>query len=647
MTPASHDAIGRGDSVRLAILFVATACIVVSGLLSWLRPDQPALAQAAALAGAILAALPTVAGLITSIRSTGFSATRYYMDQYVVLALAACLATERYTSGAIVAIVLVFGQMLEERSTLGVDAAVSRLRSLARLRARRRTGDSHEEIDASELRSGDEVAIHAGETIPADAIVLSGHALVDQAAVTGESVPVEVAAGATVFAGTVNLNGALTARVSGTGRDTVMGRVQAIIEEAKTSTSPIISLAEDYARYYTPLILLIAACVFLFTQDLSRAIAVLVVSIPCAFVLASPSAMVAAISSASRMGMLVRSVRHLESARLIDTVVFDKTGTLTTGRMELEEVAIHAADWREEELLSLAAALESQSNHPVAKAITRLAGGSTLPVVDDFREHPGRGLEGIIGGKQLRIGRPSWLAGQGIKMADQAFSRHSIVALAIDGVHAATFLLAQSIRPEAAETLRLLRQLGIEDIRMVTGDREEVASHLASQLGIDQYLAACLPEDKVREIRRMKEAGRRVMVVGDGLNDAPALAESDLGIAMASEGNDVTVLTSDVALMSNDLRRIPDLLWLSQRTVSVVNQNLLCGMIFIALAILLSSAGWISPVAAAFFHEFSAFFVIFNGARLLRFRSIAEEMGAAGMFEEETRIPELSLQSGD
>lgn len=620
--PPDHHALSREERFRLCILSAAAACIATSALISWLRPAEAVLAETAAMAGALLAALPAVWGLIASIREPGFAATRYYMDQYVVIALAACLATERYVSGAIVAIILVAGQMLEERTTLGVDAALGRLRKFNRLRARRAGGNKDEPmIDADTLATGDEIAIRPGEMIPADAVILDGHASIDQSAVTGESVPVEAGPGSRVFAGTLNLNGALTARVSGTGGQTVMGRVQALIEQAKTSTSPIISLTEDYARYYTPLILLIALCVFLFTRELDRAIAVLVVSIPCAFVLASPAAMVAAISSASRLGILIRSVRHFEAARRIDTVIFDKTGTLTTGKLEFQQLVAYADGIDEKALVRLAAALESRSNHPVARAIAALDEGTDLPPVTDFTEHPGCGLEGTVDGLKILIGRPSWLAARGIEIIESPAAACSVVQLAVGGRHAATFHFSQSIRPEAAETLRRLREWGIEDIRVISGDREEVVAAITSRLGITSYLADCLPEDKIREVRRLRAEGRHVMMVGDGLNDAPALAESDLGVAIAITGNDITVLTSDVALTSNDLRRVPDLLELSGRTVAIVNQNLLCGMLFIAAAIVLSSAGWIPPVAAAFFHELSAFFVIFNGARLLRFRS--------------------------
>lgn len=618
-TPYALDPATRS---RLRLLFVASSFLIASALSGWLRPEQESFRAGLALIGALVVAVPIVRGVITAIRSTGFAATQFYMDQYVVLALAACLATGKYLTGGLVAIVLLFGQMMEERTTVGVEMALAKLRQLSRIRARRRKGEGEEEVEASDLAPGDEILIRPGEAIPADATVLSGQALVDQSGITGESAPVEVGPGSEIFAGTANLNGALEARVTGAGRETVMGRVQSIIEEAKESEAPIISLAEDYARYYTPLILLIAASVFFFTQDIGRAIAVLVVAIPCAFVLASPSAMVSAIAAGSRMGLLIKSVRHLESARMVDTVVFDKTGTLTQGKLELEETLVHDASLDVAAVLRLAAAIEGHSNHPVARALANAAApDERRPEVTGFTESSGLGLEGVVEGRRLRIGRASFLekAGVALAIAPADFDRHSLVLLAIDDRHAATFLLADRIRPEARETLDRLRSLGVVDFVMLTGDRLEVARHIAGHVGITDFQANCLPEDKVSHIRELRAAGRRVMVVGDGLNDAPALAEGDLGVAMGALGNDVTLYTSDVALMSNDLRRLPDLLLLSAKTVAVINQNLLCGFAFIAVAIALSTLGFVHPIAAAFFHEFSAFFVIFNSARLLRF----------------------------
>ena len=611
---------------RLRLLFLSASLLLASVLTGWFRPEQETLRGALALAGALLVAFPIVTGVITAIRSTGFAATQFYMDQYVVLALAACLATGKYLTGGIVAIVLLFGQMMEERTTIGVELALRKLRHLSRIRAHRKRDGVEEEVEASDLSPGDEIILRPGDSIPADAVILTGNALIDQSRITGESVPVEAKPGSEIFAGTTNLNGAIEARVTGAGSETVMGRVQSIIEDAKNSEAPIISLAEDYARYYTPLIILIAASVFFFTQDIERAIAVLVVSIPCAFVLASPSAMVSAIAAGSRMGLLIKGVRQLEFAKNIDTIVFDKTGTLTQGKLELEETLVHS-DLDPTAALRIAASLEANSHHPVARAISAAVSADERPAVVDFTEHHGLGLEGFVDGQHVRIGRASFLENHGIEPAidPHDFTRQSLVFLAIDNRHVATFCLADTIRPEARETLVRLRSLGISDFIMLTGDRREVAAHISKHIGIDRFEAECLPEDKLAFIRKLRADGRKVMVVGDGLNDAPALAEGDLGVAMGALGNDVTIHTSDVALMSNDLRRLPDLLLLSARTVGIINQNLLCGFAFIIAAIALSSLGFINPIAAAFFHEFSAFFVLFNSARLLRFDGMETE----------------------
>jgi Zn2+/Cd2+-exporting ATPase len=331
--------------------------------------------------------------------------------------------------------------------------------------------------------------------------------------------------------------------------------------------------------------------------------------------------MVSAIAAGSRMGLLIKSVRHLESARMIDTVVFDKTGTLTQGKLELEDTLVHTAEFDPATALLIAAAIEGKSNHPVARAISNSVAAENRPPVSDLTEHSGLGLEGLVDGRRVLIGRPSFLEKSGVSLSIHPpdFTRQSLVLLAVDGQHAATFLLADRIRSEARETLDRLRSLGISDFIMLTGDRTEVAQNIAAHVGITDFKANCLPQDKVDHIRALKAAGRKVMVVGDGLNDAPALAEGDLGVAMGALGNDVTVHTSDVALMSGDLRRLADLLLLSSKTVNIINQNLLCGFAFIIIAIALSSLGFVNPIAAAFFHEFSAFFVIFNSARLLRF----------------------------
>jgi len=609
---------------RLILLFISTAFILTGVLLRFLRPDQPGISETFALIGAVMIALPILYDTVTSIRSTGFAATQFYMDQYVLLALAACLGTGRYVTGGVVAIILVFGQMIEARTVIGVEFALAKLRNLARVRAKKITEEGEIEIDSSELTPGDTVRVRPGDSIPADGTVLSGEAMIDQSSITGESVPVEVSAGSKIFAGTTNLNGILTAEVTGSGEETILGRVQNIVEEAKNSEAPIMRMTEDYARYYTPLILLIAASVFFFTRDIERAISVLVVAIPCAFVLASPSAMVSAIASASRLGLLIKGTRHLEMGRMIDTVVFDKTGTLTQGKLAVEETLLHGGWTDEAAAKRFAAALESHSKHPVAAAITA-SYADDLPEVSELEEISGKGLKGSVEGRSVLIGRQTWLASEGIQIAGGDPGCFSLVSLAVDGKHIADFLLADQVRPEAREAIERFRSIGITEFLMLTGDREPVAAAIARSVGIENFQANCLPEDKLARIRELREKGHKVMVVGDGLNDAPALAEGDLGVAMGALGNEVAIHTADVALMNHDLRRLPDLILLSAKTVGTINQNLLCGFVFIIAAIVLSSLGHVNPIVAAFFHEFSAFFVIFNSARLLRFDGIQEQ----------------------
>lgn len=607
---------------RLTLVLAGAALLVASGALSWARPAQREVAAIAAMAGAVVVALPIMVDAASSLRARGFAATKFYMDQYITLAVLACLAAGQYVTGGIVAIILVVGQVLEERSVLGMREALDKLGQYSKTRARRLRDGAEEEVDAADLQAGDRVRVRPGDTIPADGRVVTGVSSVNQANITGESMPAEVEPGSEVFAGTANLTGAFEFEVKEAGDRTVLGRVRHIIEEATATEAPIMRLAEEYARYYTPLVLIIAAFVLFFTRDLNRAISVIIVSIPCAFVLASPSAMVAALATASRLGILVKSARFFEVANEIDTVVFDKTGTLTEGRLEIARVALLDGSTHPQ-VLALAAALEQHSNHPVARAIhaAAIAEGVVVEPASDLHEAPGRGVSGKVGDRAVVIGRASWLAAQGIATPADSPDAVSLLHLAVDGTIAATFHLRDTLRPEAHGTIAALRADGIEQCVMLTGDRRAVAESVAASVGVDTIRAECLPEEKLAHVNALKGEGRRVMVVGDGVNDAPALAAGDLGVAMGALGSDLAIQTADVALMTSDLRRLPALLSLARRTVAIINQNMLCGFLFILIAVVVSSMGWVSPILAAFIHEFSAFFVILNSARLLRFAS--------------------------
>lgn len=617
--PPADDAGGADlPALRLVAVLAGLALLGVSIAGRLLRPDQADFFTLFAMAGLAVAAVPVLIDCIGSLKGEGFEATKYYMDQFVALAVLACFAGGQYVSGGLVAAILIIGQILEERATLGVEEAVRSLSRLSRSRARRLRDGAEEEVEASALRPGDRILLRPGDLVPADGTVARGDSTLDQKLITGESLPVDVAAGSPVFAGTSNLTGTLEVTVSETGDRTVLGRVTQIVEEAKTSRAPVMRIIDRYTRFYLPFVLVVAGFTLFFTRDLDRAVAVIIVATPCAFVLASPSAMVGALAVASRLGILVKSSRFFEVAQDIDTVVFDKTGTLTTGELRVTTLR-PAPGWNDDELLRWAAGLERHSTHPVARAIVCEARrrGVEPAHIDGIREHAGRG----VAAAGFLAGRRTWLAEQGIALpGDLADSpRNSILCVARDGTFIGSIELADALRTEVREATAQLRALGIDDFVMLTGDRREVAEDIAREAGITRFRAECLPAQKLEEVRALKDSGRRVMVVGDGVNDAPALAAGDLGVAMGALGSEVAIQTADLALMGSDLRQLPRFLRLSDRTLTLINQNLGWGLFFIALFVALSAAGYISPIGAAFLHEFSAFFVILNSARLLRF----------------------------
>ena len=612
---------------RMTLVFMAAALILASTIITWTKAGSEEVAGMLALVGALIVTLPIVWDVLHALRSRGFAATQFFMDQFIVLAVAACLASGRYVTGGIVATILIVGQILEERSVIGVREAVASLLKLSRVRARRLLNGEERDVDAESLTEGDLVRVRPGDTVPADGVVVKGHSTIDQSSITGESLPVDVEEGTEVFAGTTNQSGLLEVRVAQSGNETVLGKVGRIIEDAKTSEAPIMRLAEDYARYYTPFILLIAGSVFFFTRDLERAISVIIVSIPCAFVLASPTAMVAALASASRLGILIKGTSFLESAGEIDTVVFDKTGTLTEGELKVASVETYADGIHsDDDWFAIAASLQQHSTHPVGRAVVAeaKAKGLTLHEPTSVQETPGMGIKGFVEGHRVVIGRESWLRNQGLISEDTTVKgdrdgRYSLLHVAVNDRPIGHLCLTDTLREEAARSIEELKACGVERFIMLTGDRQVVADAIANQVGLTEVKAQCLPEEKLAMVESLKKEGRRVMVVGDGVNDAPALAAGDLGVAMGALGNDIAINTADVALMTNNLRYLSALMRLSRRAVGIINQNLICGFIFILTSIVISSLGYVNPILAAFIHEFSAFFVIVNSTRLLRY----------------------------
>jgi len=481
-------------------------------------------------------------------------------------------------------------------------------------------------VDVLELSVGDVINVRPGENFPVDGEIVSGQSAVNQASITGESLPVDKNAGDDVFAGTQNLSGSLEVKVTKLGKDTTLGKVKEMILSAERSRTPIVRIIDRYAGYYTPTILMLATITWWLSEghDMSRVITLLVIACPCAVVLATPTTVVAAVAAAARLGILIKNVSHLELAARIRTFVFDKTGTLTEGELSVARLSPEPGV-EPAELLLCAASAEAHSNHPTAKSLQRLASevGVKPSQATEFSEIHGKGVSALVDGKPCHVGRAAWLESLGLKAPEtQALHEDenagmSVVHVARDRKVIGWIGFKDRIRPEASAAIKQLKDFGVKHCAMVTGDRKSVAEGVAARLGIDEFRSECLPQSKVEYVEDVKKHSA-VAVVGDGVNDAPALAAGDLGIAMGAIGSDIAINSASIALMTNDLRRIPLLLQLSRRSAAIINQNLFFGMLFVIVGIAMAVFGYLSPIMAAVLHTLSTVIVIFNSARLVR-----------------------------
>ncbi len=554
-------------------------------------------------------------------------AGQMHMDELVALAILAAMAGGKYQTAGVVAFFLLLSNLIETRSALGARAAIEGLVRLTPTKAHRISPDGlEEEVEAHKLRPGDIVLIRPGDNIPADGQIVKGHSTISEANITGESLPVEKAEGDDVFGGTSNVTGALEVKVIKVGADTTLGRVQDLILEAERTKIPLMRLIDQYASWYTPVALMIAGVVWFFTRSMDITISLLVVACPCALILATPTAIVAALSAASRLGIYIKDVANLEWARKLTAVVFDKTGTLTTGELAVTRLmpgpGVDAAD-----LLRTAASVERLSNHPVARAIVAVAEKARVQYGEatGFAETSGKGVEAKLNGNTVIVGRRNWVAERGADLSplnDEKYQEPeglSTLYVVKDGTVLGWVGLEDRTRPEARQALDELRNHNVRQLIMVTGDRWSVARRVAKEMGCSDVQAEVLPQDKLALVSALKEKGHSVAVVGDGVNDAPALAAGNLGVAMGAAGSDIAMNSASVALMSDDLRRLPFLVGLSRATTRVIWQNLAFGIAFILIGGGASIMGFIHPMAAAVLHTVASAIVVFNSARMVRY----------------------------
>lgn len=529
------------------------------------------------------------------------------------------------TAATVVALILL-GRWLEARARVRTSDAISRLAGLVPKIAHRVSPDDPAritDVEAEYVRAGDLLLVRPGENVPTDGTIVDGATALDESMMTGESMPVEKGTGAKVLGGTLNTNRSFTMRADRVGDETMLAAIIRTVDEAQASKAPIQRLADRVAGVFVPVVILLAIGTFagwlLFgdaelPRALINAVAVLVIACPCAMGLAVPTAVIAGTGRGAERGILIKNAEALERAGDVDVVAFDKTGTLTTGRPEVVDV-MALPGFGQDELLGLAASVEEHSEHPIARSVVRHAERLKLDraAVGEFRAEAGVGVSGVVRGRQVQVGRNSAVPGAAdIPYAPPAGA--SVVWVAIDGIPAGAIAVADTVRQEAADTVRRLKELGVKVV-MLTGDAREVAATVAAQLGIDGAIAEVLPGEKGEKIRSLQDGGHVVAMVGDGVNDAPALALADLGIAMAT-GTDVAMATADITLLGGEISQVPEAITLSRRVMRIIRQNLFWAFIYNVIGIPLAAFGLLDPMIAGAAMAMSSVSVVTNSLRL-------------------------------
>ena len=611
------------EGARLVLAVFGGILVLNSYLARLLFPEaiDPFAADLSAVIGALILGIPI---LIAAVRD--LVRGRIYMNELVALALIAAFASHDFRTAGAIAFFMLVTITIERRTARGAEASIESLIRLTPQRARRIVDGREQDVAALDLQIDDVFRVRPGENLPADGVIINGVSTINQASITGESLPADKSPDDQVFAGTQNLTGALDVRVTRVGTDTTLGKVRELIVAAEQTRTPVMRMIDQYVGYYTPTILMIAALVWFFSQDVTRVIAVLVMACPCALVIATPSAVIAAIAAAARLGILIKDVAHIELAARVRAVIFDKTGTLTQGKLEVARLK-PAEGVELAELAHAAVSAESHSNHPAAQAMRHLAEEADLDWEEpsEFTEEAGRGVIATVAGDLVRVGRETWLRQCGLDTAAALADEAETEAPGMTRVFVARgnrvlgwIGLRDAIRDAAAPAVQQLKELGVTRCALFTGDNQAVADIVGTKIGLTEIRAGCLPHEKVDFVEEVRADGTLTAVVGDGVNDAPALAAGDIGIAMGSVGSDVAIQSASVALMNNDLRRIPFFVRLSRQARGVMTQNLSIGLFFIVGGLYLSATGYLPPVAAAVIHSVSSLVILFNSARLVR-----------------------------
>ena len=590
------------------------ACTALALVLSRL-PGLGTAASALYLLATVLCGVPILLRAVQSLRFKVIG-----IECLVTIAvLGACWLGE-YSEGAIVTFLFQFGAFLEQKTLAKTRSAIKDLTELAPTTAWRLVDGQPEEIDADEIEIGDRLLVKTGSQIAADGTVAAGEGYVNEASITGEAEPRRKGPGDRVYAGSILESGTLEMEAAKVGEDTTFAKIIALVEEAQDAKSPAERFIDRFAKYYTPAVVLIAAAVLLLTRDADTAITVLVLACPGALVIGAPIANVAGIGRGAREGILLKGGDSIQTFAKTDTFVFDKTGTLTQGRPQV----VRCISYSDRDALPLAAAAESRSDHPLGRAILEYAACPTLPNCTACTAHKGLGLEAEVEGHRILLGNQRLLEQAGIPLPDQAAAdirsaqaqNATLVLVAVDGQLSLLLCIRDALKPDAKATLTRLGALGIRHLVLLTGDTPASAAAAAAELGLTEYAGGLLPQEKLSRVRELRQTGRTVTFVGDGINDSPALTEADTGIAMGS-GTDVAIDVSQVVLIRSELDRLVTALELSRKTSRILRQNIAIAVGTVVLLLIGLFAGFIHMSIGMLIHEASILVVILNAMRLL------------------------------
>ena len=615
---ADTRAFGRSISRLFAVVMIVVLGMVVAGewlgAFDWLTARLP---WPVGLLAVLLGGFPVFRNVLrATLRRQVIAHT------LMTVGVIAAMLVGEWVTALIVVVLMRVGDYVERFTTSRARSAVRDLMAMAPQQARVERDGGEADVPADSVRTGEIVIVRPGEQIPVDGLIVSGRATVDQAAITGESMPVDAGPGDRVFAASLARLGSLRVRTTHAGRDSTFGRVVQMVEQAETSRADVQRVADRFSAWYLPVVAGVAALTFLLRRDPLATAAVLVVACSCSFALATPIAMLASVGAAAGRGLLIKGGKHLETLARADVLLIDKTGTLTLGRPQLTDV-VPLDGTSPDELLRWAASAERYSEHPLAHAVRAAAADKRLVLLEpvEFEALPGLGVRCTLDGSPVRIGSER-MVGASLdepRLTSLIASGKTLLYVEHAGKLAGVLAAADTVRPEVPEALAQVRALGIRQIELLTGDTERTAAALAAAIGIP-YRAQLLPDDKIAIVRRYQEQGHRVVMVGDGVNDAPALAQADVGIAMGAAGSDIAMQAAHVALLRDDWRLVPEVIRIARRTMRVIRLNIAFTAAYNTLGLTLAALGFLPPVLAAAAQSVPDLGILANSSRLLRQR---------------------------